>query len=74
MKIRYRGHEVEFSTKYRPNMITVDGKEYSMERYAAAHGYNWSTNASGNILYYAAADGAEISVPQKRFQMEAKNA
>ena len=68
-KIRYMGKEISYSETYRPDSIIVDGVEMSMTRFAKQHGWNWASRADGNVLYYAAEDGSEISIPQKRFQL-----
>lgn len=61
----YQGKTIEtIGTNYRPDTIKVDGIIYSMTAFQEAHGYNWKTHPSGNILCYRSEDGREFEVPQ----------
>lgn len=50
--------------QYRPDLIIVDGIEYSMTKYAQKYGYNWQTSAGGNILYYMSKNGDTLTFKQ----------
>lgn len=62
----YKGKTIDYTEDgtYRPNEILVDGISYTMEAYAAEHGYNWKALPGGNKLFYRAADGTEFAIEQ----------
>lgn len=66
----YKGKIITYTKDgaYRPNEILVDGVSYTMEAYAAEHGYNWKALPGGNKLFYRAADGSEFAIEQAILQ------
>ena len=64
MKINGMDITVTSDGIYRPNTLIINGELASMENFLKAHGFNWKTSASGNILCYRAESGAEYQIKQ----------